>query len=353
MAKRKQPGQIINYWAPRFGLDPRAVKVVAGGEGGLKWGAVGDGGYAHGPFQMNAAGGVLTNRWKTQGRQNAINFANSEAGMVEAMRAMAKAGARGQSGLQAVSTIISKYERPADIPGSIEKAKTRWKAWGMGQPGGVPPTNPRNASGAEQSMASSPVFGLDASTSGVEAQRKAASEFFRSRAMARLSGGAVPGVGGLAATLRGIRQAQNEFVAPSMPAPPEGEVQSDARPRGNTNPAKGPDGMPFVIEAGNYAQSLGLSVRENPYYDKVDPVHTEGSDHNRTAGAYRGKQYGAALDVSGDPEKTKRFFTWLEARKGRGLDDMFYTPMGYSYDEGKRWNQTIAKHDNHAHASFR
>lgn len=343
MAKHRTPRQIIDYWAPRLGLDDRAVEVVAGGEGGLKWGAVGDGGYAHGPFQQNAAGGVLTNRWKTQGREAAIRYANSEAGMVEAMRAMANAGARGQSGLAAVSTIISKYERPKDIPGSIEKARNRWKEWGYG--GGNTPTNVRHAGGAEQSMPSSPVFGLDASTSGVDAQRKAAGEFFRSRAMARVKGAAVPGIGSLATTLRSIRQEQNAESVPSLPAP-GGEVSSTARPKSS-------DDKPFVLQAGDYAQSMGLSVRENPYYDPVDPnAHVEGSDHGRTLGTYRGKQYGAALDVSGDPEKQRRFFKWLEARKGQGLDDMFNDPMGYSYDEGKRWDKTIGGHGNHVHASF-
>lgn len=351
MAKRKTPGQIIDYWAPRLGLDDRAVEIVAGGEGGLKWGAVGDGGYAHGPFQQNAAGGVLTNRWRTQGREKAIAYANSEAGMVEAMRAMANAGARGQSGLQAVSTIISKYERPADIPGSIEKAKARWKSWGYGN--GNTPTNVRHAGGAEQSMPSSPVFGLDASTSGVEAQRKAAGEFFRSRAMARIQGAAVPGIGSLATTLRSIRQEQNAQSVPELPAP-AGEVPSTARPQGTTMKSPGQPGVPGVIQAGDYAQSLGLSVRENPYYDPVDPgAHVKGSDHNKSLGTYRGKEYGAALDVSGNPQKLARYWKWVEANRARlRLDDGFYTPMGYSYDESKRWNSTIKNHNTHAHTSF-
>lgn len=329
---RKNPSQIIEYWAPRLGLDPRAVKVVAGGEGGLKWGAQGDGGYAHGPFQMNAAGGVLTNRWKTQGREAAIAFANSEQGMVEAMRGMAGAGARGLSGMPAVSTIISKYERPADIPGSIAKARERWGAWGMG-------SNPRATSGAEQSTPSSPVFGAD-----VDAQRRAAADFFRSRARARVSGGEVPGIGTLATTLSALRTA---------PVAPEGEIPSTARPNGRVI-NNGPGGMPFVIQAGEQARRMGLSVRENPYYDPVDPVHTKGSDHYRTVGTYRGRPYGAALDVSGDPAKEARFFRWLEAN-GRGrIDDMFYDPLNISWDEGNRIvGRNLAPGHQHVHASFR
>lgn len=348
MAKRKNPSQIIGYWAPRLGLDPRAVKVVAGGEGGLKWGAVGDGGHAFGPFQMNDAGGVLTGRFGSS--QARAAFANSEQGMVEAMRAMAKAGARGQTGLAAVSTIISKYERPANIPASIEKARQRWRDWGMGS---VPPTNPRHAGGAEQSMPSSPVFGLDASTSGIDAQRRAAAEFFRSRAMARISNAPVPGIGGLAATLRSIR---NENAAVDLaPQPPEGEIQSPSRPRGTqVAPSPGTPGMPGVIQAGEYARKLGLSVRENPYYDPVDPVHTEGSDHYRTVGTYRGRPYGAALDVSGDPAKKQRFFRWLEANARRlKLDDMFHDPLKMSWDEGRRIpGRNLAPGHDHVHASF-
>jgi hypothetical protein len=343
---KKLPAQIINYWAPRLGLDPRAVRTVARGEGGLEWGRTGDGGHAFGPFQMNDAGGVLTGRFGSSQARSA--FANSEAGMVEAMRAMAKAGARGQSGMEAVSTIISKYERPADIPGSIARARKNFGTDG----GAAPPTNPRHIGGAEQSMGSSPVFGLDASTSGVDAQRKAAGDFFRSRAMARIQGAAVPGITDLATTLRTIRRDQNQEGAapylklPNTPVKPQGEIPSSARPKGGGD-------MPFVLQAGNQALAMGLSVRENPYYDKVDPVHTEGSDHYRTAGTYRGKQYGAALDVSGDPEKQKRFFKWLEANRGRGLDDAFHDPMGYSYDEGNRWGKTIGGHGKHVHASFK
>ena len=342
MAKRRNPSQIINYWAPRLGLDPRAVKVVAGGEGGLKWGAVGDGGYAHGPFQMNAAGGVLTDEWKGMGREKAIAYANSEAGMVDAMRGMAGAGARGQRGLAAVSTIISKYERPGDIPKSIANARQRWKDWGMGN---TPPTNPRHTSGAEQSMASSPVYGQDASTSGVDAQRRAAADFFRSRAKARISGGEVPGIGTLATALSALRTA---------PVAPEGEIPSTARPTGQVV-NNGPGGMPFVIQAGEQARRMGLSVRENPYYDPVDPaVHTKGSDHNRVMGTYRGRPYGAALDVSGDPAKEARFFRWLEAN-GRGkIDDMFYDPLNISWDEGRRIpGRNLAPGHQHVHASFR
>lgn len=37
---------------------------------------------------------------------------------------------------------------------------------------------------------------------------------------------------------------------------------------------------------------------------------------------------------------------------GGGLDDLFYTPLGYSIDEGKPWGKTISGHGGHGHASW-
>jgi hypothetical protein len=118
----------------------------------------------------------------------------------------------------------------------------------------------------------------------------------------------------------------------------------------NVEPPK-VEGKPWeqVIGAIKYAQSLGLRVSENPYVDKVDPVHVEGSDHYKT---YAGTKVGKGIDVSGDPTKLKAYFKYLEKNYAGSLNDLFYTPMGYSYDRGKRWNQTIKNHTDHLHGSF-
>lgn len=57
----------------------------------------------------------------------------------------------------------------------------------------------------------------------------------------------------------------------------------------------------YVIWLGKQAQKLGLHVGENPYFDPVDPVHTQGSYH------YRNR----AIDVSGDPGKMARFYKFV------------------------------------------
>src|SRR3990167_1132873 len=111
---------LILRLAKKYRLDPNAVFAVSRGEGGLDWGAVGDGGHAFGPFQLNDAGGVITNR---PGDHAA--FANSPAGLDFALRKMAEAGAAGLTGPAAVEAIIRRFERPADPDSSVRNALAR------------------------------------------------------------------------------------------------------------------------------------------------------------------------------------------------------------------------------------
>ena len=111
---------LILRFAKKYRLDPNAVFAVARGEGGLDWGAVGDGGHAFGPFQLNDAGGVITGR---PGDHAA--FANSPAGLDFALRKMAEAGAAGLTGPAAVEAIIRRFERPADPDSSVRNALAR------------------------------------------------------------------------------------------------------------------------------------------------------------------------------------------------------------------------------------
>src|SRR3990167_3952744 len=116
----KSVRDLIFRLAKKYRLDPNAVMAVARGEGGLDWGAVGDGGHAFGPFQLNDAGGVITGR---PGDHAA--FANSPAGLDFALRKMAEAGAAGLTGPAAVEVIIRRFERPADPDSSVRNALAR------------------------------------------------------------------------------------------------------------------------------------------------------------------------------------------------------------------------------------
>jgi hypothetical protein len=99
------------------------------------------------------------------------------------------------------------------------------------------------------------------------------------------------------------------------------------------------------------AQAMGLSVRENPFVETVDPVHVKGSDHYRIIGRRGKKKVGAGIDVSGDPKLMRAFFDYAGKYAGRGLKDAFYDPAGFSFDNGRRWDKTIGGHGDHVHVS--
>jgi hypothetical protein len=50
--------KLIRRYSRQFGVDPRAALAVAMGEGGLRWGAVGDNGTSYGPFQLHVGGAL-------------------------------------------------------------------------------------------------------------------------------------------------------------------------------------------------------------------------------------------------------------------------------------------------------
>jgi len=84
--------------AAALGLDPRAVLGVATAEGGFS-GAVGDGGHAYGPFQLNNAGGVITNMFPGWSQKQIQAWAWSKQGVNFALQKMSGVAA-GQTGLR-------------------------------------------------------------------------------------------------------------------------------------------------------------------------------------------------------------------------------------------------------------
>lgn len=74
-----------------------------------------------------------------------------------------------------------------------------------------------------------------------------------------------------------------------------------------------------ALAAIRQAQAMGLSARENPYTDQVDPVHTTNSYHYRNfPGRYGGRQLGMGLDVSGSSALMAKYFNWIASQYGLG-----------------------------------
>ena len=99
-----------------------------------------------------------------------------------------------------------------------------------------------------------------------------------------------------------------------------------------------------IVGIGKLAQSYGLSVREHPHFDKVDPVHTKGSYH------YQNR----AVDVSGDPAAMAKFARVVARRYGKSLAELIYRGPGgaQTIKHGKRVpTDFYSGHDSHVHVA--
>lgn len=102
----------IRAQSVRRGLDPNAVLAVATVEGGFG-GAIGDSGSSYGPFQLHVGGELPA------GKSNA--WARSNAGIQYALNRIASV-AKGLTGKDAISAIVTKFERPAEPQAEVTKA---------------------------------------------------------------------------------------------------------------------------------------------------------------------------------------------------------------------------------------
>ena len=112
MANRRLIVNQILQGARARGLDPNAVLAVARVEG--LGGGVGDQGTSFGPFQLHAGGAL------PRGISNPRAWAESQAGINYALDQIARV-AGGKRGRAAIAHIVSRFERPSDIPSSIAK----------------------------------------------------------------------------------------------------------------------------------------------------------------------------------------------------------------------------------------
>lgn len=115
-------------------LDLNALLAIAHHEGAS--GGIGDGGHAFGPFQLNDAGGVLTGKLNgmTPAQKNA--WAWSPAGIRFAEDGIARV-ASGEHGAQAIRSIATRFERPANVQAEISDALAHYGG-GTSSPGRAP-----------------------------------------------------------------------------------------------------------------------------------------------------------------------------------------------------------------------
>ena len=102
----------MNYakpYADKYKLDPYAMLAVAHAESGLNPGSIGDSGSSFGYHQLHI-GGALGNMNSSQARQ----YLDPKRNLDTAARLMAKAGASGLTGKEAINAMVRFFERPAN-----------------------------------------------------------------------------------------------------------------------------------------------------------------------------------------------------------------------------------------------
>lgn len=122
MAQPSRLAQLLNQRLTRFpSLDPGAVRAVAAQEG--LGGGIGDNNTSFGPFQLHQGGAYPSSA--PQDPAQAQQWAWSPQGIDYALgRIQTVAG--GLHGPAAVSNIVSRFERPADIPGETSRAEAAY-----------------------------------------------------------------------------------------------------------------------------------------------------------------------------------------------------------------------------------
>lgn len=307
----------------RYGVDPAAALAVWSQESpSLR---DGDNGTSFGPFQLHW-GGAMPRKYVGNTRASRA-FANSPAGVDYAIRKMAESGAKGKKGKAAITAIVARFERPADIPGEIAGAWSNYgQMTGLAKSGGTAPGLAPAQGGAGLSSA----LTTDTFKSAMAAELLAMS--------ARTQQGLAPDFSGLvalAAMKRSMQSAPQTGVPPSTGAPSAGMAPSSGKFRGglpelfydplggvkhgqeigaiggHSNHVHIAFGSPAMRYAAlQQAKKLGLTIREDGIHDDVDPVHTDDSNHYQT---FPGTRKAMAADLSGTPEQMQAYYRWARA----------------------------------------
>jgi hypothetical protein len=153
----------VKQVAPQLGLDPAAVLAVASAEG--IGGGIGDQGTSFGPWQLHYGGALPSSVYQGPNSAATQAWAWSQEGVDYALEGIA-AKAHGLTGADAVSAIVTQFERPRDPGPEIQRALVSYPSFSIGQPAQAPPIAP--AGGGTATGASLASFNLGGVTSGVE-----------------------------------------------------------------------------------------------------------------------------------------------------------------------------------------
>lgn len=130
----------------------------------------------------------------------------------------------------------------------------------------------------------------------------------------------------------------------TLPTTPRGGDDGGGRGGGGQDVPAVPGKIDLRQLAGIAEQRFNLTIREYAPYDRVDPVHTQGSFH------YRGR----AFDASGSPADMARFANWAADHYGKKLTELFWNgPNARNIDNGQPIPRgTVSGHTDHVHVAL-
>jgi hypothetical protein len=303
------PISYIIQGARRRGLDPNAVLAVAKQEG--LSGGIGDYGTSFGPWQLHI-GGALPREVGARGAGYAQKWAWSPAGINYALDQMAHV-ARGQRGRAAVTSIVSRFERPA-APG-------REIAGALGAYGG--------AIGAGRPLA------VAQPTGPVRARRQLASAGIGAPTQQRPPID-LTGLVNLTHEIVGLPATSVPITIPQAPLPARlarrmtpGRVRPVISPVPRA-PRRGGRSIGYLE---HFAAPYGLSI-----------TSTTGGKHVKNSYHYRGR----AVDFSGSPSRMMGLMRQA-LKHPEQFTEAFFDPAGVYIKNGKVYKGSIGGHTDHVH----
>lgn len=338
------PLTIIRQYAPRYGLDPRAVVAYALTQGGVHWGARGDQGTSFGPFQLHRGGALGTHDEA---------WANSPQGLIAAMGMMSRAGAKGRSGPDAAAYIVGpsfgRGANPASDEAKARAAYSRAAALIGGGGSSSAPGQPFPRGNAlvpqtPQAVAATPVSPPGQVTGPPPQQLigQALMKMFATR------GGSIAPALDLAKVLDSRAQQQAPQAPTPTPAtapktavalrPPTGAAAPSLRLKNGLTPQ-------IATVAKKFDLSVTSGFRSVQRQAQIYATRTSDSSVAKPGKSYHNS--GRAIDVAPNAEAMK-FLAYAFAHPGQ-FKEVFYDPAGRYIKNGVIVKGSIGGHSDHVH----
>lgn len=204
-------------------VDPRAALSIVPHEGGFQAApgtydpdTQGNPGWSYGPFQLRSPGGLPIESSGAYGP--GYYFAWSKDGVDYAVDQIATV-AQGETGLQAITDIVTRFERPANAQAEIQKAYDTYKSMNASGgiittgPSGTPSTGPGGVQGGINSAVGAAGGAVKSATGAFSSVEDAFNFIFSYRFLEILGGGALIIIG-LVGLMREVG-----VKSPTLPGP--------------------------------------------------------------------------------------------------------------------------------------